>query len=306
MSDRKDSFIAAGNWYKGNTHCHTTISDGKVAPEEVVEIYKAHGYSFLAITDHNIYDYSAQFSTPEFLTFPAVECNVSVAGTTSKCYHLVGYSDGGDGMFPDGFRTEVPQWQGISTAQGIIDNLRSHDNQVILAHPVWSRTEPPEFVGLKGLVGMEVYNTCCDFECNTGYAELYWDSLLRRGKKLWGFASDDSHRREQIACGWIVVKAPELTREAIVRSITLGSFYASTGPEITEFYVEDGAAHVTCSPAKAIHFVAYEDRGWSFYQEGDEPITSASLKLQGTESYVRAEVVGLDGKKAWSNPIFFD
>jgi hypothetical protein len=100
MSDRKDSFIAAGNWYKGNTHCHTTISDGKVAPEEVVEIYKAHGYSFLAITDHNIYDYSAQFSTPEFLTFPAVECNVSVAGTTSKCYHLVGYSDGGDGMFP--------------------------------------------------------------------------------------------------------------------------------------------------------------------------------------------------------------
>jgi hypothetical protein len=153
---------------------------------------------------------------------------------------------------------------------------------------------------------MEVYNTCCDFECNTGYAELYWDSLLRRGKKLWVFASDDSHRREQIACGWIVVKAPELTREAIVRSITLGSFYASTGPEITEFYVEDGAAHVTCSPAKAIHFVAYEDRGWSFYQEGDEPITSASLKLQGTESYVRAEVVGLDGKKAWSNPIFFD
>ena len=303
MSDRKDSFIADGGWYKGNLHCHTTISDGKVSPEEVVEIYKSHGYSFLAMTDHNIYDYSAGYSTPDFLTFPAVECNVNVTGATSKCYHFVGYNDGGDGMFPDGFRTEVPEWRGISTAQGIIDNLRMHDNQVILAHPVWSRTEPPEFVGLKGLIGMEVYNTCCDLECHTGCAELYWDSLLRRGKRLWGFASDDSHKREEMARGWIVVKASELTRNVLIRSITLGSFYASTGPEITEFYVDGGEAHVTCSAAASIHFVTYEDRGLSFFADG-EPLTQASFKLSGTENYVRAEVIDHSGKKAWSNPIF--
>ena len=89
----------------------------------------------------------------------------------------------------------------------------------------------------------------------------------------------------------------------LIRSITLGSFYASTGPEITEFYVDGGEAHVTCSAAASIHFVTYEDRGLSFFADG-EPLTQASFKLSGTENYVRAEVIDHSGKKAWSNPIF--
>ena len=34
-----------GKFYKANLHCHTTISDGKMTPEEVKEYYKDHGYS---------------------------------------------------------------------------------------------------------------------------------------------------------------------------------------------------------------------------------------------------------------------
>ena len=30
-------------YYKVNLHCHTTISDGKLSPEEVKDLYKAHG-----------------------------------------------------------------------------------------------------------------------------------------------------------------------------------------------------------------------------------------------------------------------
>ena len=46
------------NWYKGNTHMHTTISDGRLAPEDAIELYRAKGYDFLAITDHRIMSYS--------------------------------------------------------------------------------------------------------------------------------------------------------------------------------------------------------------------------------------------------------
>ena len=41
---------------KVGLHIHTTNSDGKATPEEVIEIYKAHGYDAIAFTDHNRYN----------------------------------------------------------------------------------------------------------------------------------------------------------------------------------------------------------------------------------------------------------
>ena len=38
------------NWYRANLHCHTTISDGCLTPEQVKEAYKAKGYSIVAYT----------------------------------------------------------------------------------------------------------------------------------------------------------------------------------------------------------------------------------------------------------------
>ena len=43
-----------GNFYKANLHCHTTVSDGSLTPAEVKDAYKAHGYSVIAYTDHDI------------------------------------------------------------------------------------------------------------------------------------------------------------------------------------------------------------------------------------------------------------
>ena len=39
-------------WYKVGLHIHTTLSDGRKSPEEVVQIYKNAGYDAIAITDH--------------------------------------------------------------------------------------------------------------------------------------------------------------------------------------------------------------------------------------------------------------
>jgi len=41
-------------FYKGNLHTHTLWSDGDAPPETVVNWYFQNGYSFLAISDHNI------------------------------------------------------------------------------------------------------------------------------------------------------------------------------------------------------------------------------------------------------------
>ena len=36
-------------FHKANLHCHTTISDGELTPEEIKEAYKGQGYSILAL-----------------------------------------------------------------------------------------------------------------------------------------------------------------------------------------------------------------------------------------------------------------
>lgn len=40
-------------WFRGNLHTHTLWSDGDQFPEVVTQWYVAHGYHFLALSDHN-------------------------------------------------------------------------------------------------------------------------------------------------------------------------------------------------------------------------------------------------------------
>lgn len=42
-----------GTWWKGNLHTHSLWSDGDDFPEMIADWYKAHGYHFLALSDHN-------------------------------------------------------------------------------------------------------------------------------------------------------------------------------------------------------------------------------------------------------------
>ena len=38
---------------KGALHCHTTKSDGKLTPDEVLKVYRDLGFDFIALTDHD-------------------------------------------------------------------------------------------------------------------------------------------------------------------------------------------------------------------------------------------------------------
>lgn len=41
-------------FYKGNLHTHSLWSDGDDFPEMIADWYKAHGYDFLSLTEHNV------------------------------------------------------------------------------------------------------------------------------------------------------------------------------------------------------------------------------------------------------------
>jgi len=49
---RQFRYSTAGRWFKGNTHIHSTPSDGGKTFAELAELYASTGYDFLFRTDH--------------------------------------------------------------------------------------------------------------------------------------------------------------------------------------------------------------------------------------------------------------
>jgi hypothetical protein len=304
----QNAFRKDGKWFKGNLHLHSTNSDGKLPPEEVAKIYKDKGWNFLAFTDHRLYTHYKEWNEKDFIVIPGVELDTTNPAPR-RIYHVVGIGReacGEKNGFPHLYRFGQPAWEGLKTPQALIDKLLEGNNLAIFCHPIWSRLELTDFVDLKGYFAMELFNYGCEVENRTGLCLNYWDSLLRRGCKVWGVATDDAHHDMNDRCGgWVMVKCPELSQKAVVQALEEGYFYSSSGPELYGFEVRDGEAWVECSPVKSIHFVTYESVGISgFHADNGGKLVSARYKLRGDEKYVRVECTDETGATAWSNPIF--
>lgn len=312
-------FNKKNNWYKGNLHCHSTISDGKLTPKQVVELYKTNDYQFLVFSEHEIFTDLTKFNEDNFIILPAVEysCNNYEKETrkrlqTHHIHGILGTSDlqknAGEKLLKHNQVLNALQWHGPSTAQKMVDYLKSTGNVCIYNHPNWSRTELNDFVDLEGYFALEIYNHCSELESHTGISTHYWDSLLKRGKKIWAVAADDNHNDLDDSCGgWVMVNAEDLTHDSIVEALLQGRFYSSSGPEIYDYGVIDGEVYVECTPVNHVHFVAsdYLNSGYSEWGEKNKnTITKAKFKLKGDESYIRIECVDAYNNTAWTNPIF--
>ena len=294
-------FRADGIWFKGNLHTHSNNSDGLLTPYQLYYLYRANGYSFLSITDHDkLTDVSeiADKLADDFLLIPGeeIEAGRSELGTH---YHLVALN----------LTVEIKP-KPEDDPQQIIDMVRDYGGEVILAHPYWSSLTINDLLRLRDYIGVEVFNSTCHFSIGKGYSLVHWDNLLERGRLTLGFAVDDAHwhfspTRPVDACyAWIMVKAKELTIESLMDSLRRGLFYSSNGPTIFDVEVNSSFIHVKTSPAKAINFVADRSLGRRF-TASTEPITEATYKVRGREKYVRIEVEDWEGKMAWTNPIIF-
>jgi hypothetical protein len=304
---QQNGFHEKGNWYKGNIHCHTANSDGRLSQQEVARLYKEEGYHFLAFTDHNRFTVTDAYNDESFLVIPGIEVDIANHRPDRvSIYHAVGIQEKGIGSgISDGETFHAGKWEGIESAQSMINRLNEKGMKSVFCHPNWSRLELEDFIDLDGYFALEIYNYGCAVANHTGLSIDYWDSLLRRGRRIWAVATDDCHHRiDDRFGGWIMVKAPELTKDAILEALEEGSFYASSGPEIYDYRIENGIVHVECSPVRAIHFVTYEHWGQSVIAENNSTITKADHQLRGTEKYVRVECEDLSGRIAWSNPIF--
>lgn len=288
-------------WWKGNLHSHTTISDGNGDPADVIERYRDAGWDFLAITDHRRFGYHDDLCEENFLVLPGIEGDVHPEMGT---HHVVALGDS-SWKHKHGKALELLAHQ-TNVGQHLLDVMQTEGGLTMYCHPVWSRQEFEDIQDLDGFSLFEIYNHLCEHRNRTGLAVLYWDSLLRRGRRIWGTATDDCHSIDRDALGgWVMVRSDQLTTKSILDALRNGHFYSSTGPEIFEWSVKNDELHVQCSAVRSIHFVAYESHGQSFHAEPDQGITEAVYHRKGAETFVRAECVDFDGRTAWTNPVFF-
>ena len=278
-------------FYKGNTHTHTTNSDGRKSPEEVMALYKSAGYDFLALTDHwkagKACDYQGM------LILPGVEYDFTFP---TQVLHIVC-------LFP-----ESGMGEGIARGMDHMDVIRAVNSRgglVIAAHPAWSLNTPDFLATLDGVDISEVYNSVSEepFNGPRGNSESILDIAAANGKLFSLVASDDSHFYQGEECrGFVMVQAPALTVPALLDSLRQGRFYASQGPEIRDLEVEGDEIRVQTSPVSRITFCS--NRVWVGGRcHAGANLTEAVHKIQPGETFVRVQITDDSGLRAWSSPI---
>jgi hypothetical protein len=280
-------YAAPGVLRKAQLHCHTSASDGRWAPRELLGMYRDAGYAFVAITDHNRVTRCSDLDGPDFLAVPGTE------DTVSRLLPPLGPHLGR--LF-----VEAPSRSG--TAQERIDRTVAAGGVVSLCHPSWTGNlgtgawSLRSVAALRGYHLMEIWNPHSD-----PAADLRrWDAALSaRGPQapVWGVAVDDCHHAGQFNRGWIVVQVTAVTAEALKAALLAGAFYASTGLS-GEVTVAGERIDVRVDAPARIRFVGRGGRVLA-----DARGTTASYSPDGTEGYIRVEALS-GGRGLWSQPLW--
>ncbi len=323
-------------FFKANLHAHTHLSDGRLSPEELKEEYKKRGYSVVAFTDHEHIIDNSHLADEEFLPLTACEIAIKDGDPTSstlkspglKVCHLNFYSfDPHNTVTPfynkfyDKFLNEYSSplvaphqdHDRVYGAEGINEIIKGATEQGFLVsynHPSWSLENAFDYIELKGLFAVEIYNHSCN---RLGFPddEPVYDHLLRRGNRLFCTATDDCDDKSPIGTaandsfgGWVMIDAPKLDYQSIMDALKNGNFYSSTGPEIHKITIKEDKLTVKCSDAKSIHLITGGRRTAAKFSENGDSLNKATFPLRDTDNYVRIRIQDSFGKKAYTNAYF--
>lgn len=296
------AFSSSGQFWRGNLHCHTTESDGKVTPEEACRRYQEAGYDFLVVTDHyrDKFDYpitdTSPFRNESFSTLIGTELHTQhpeQATLSGTDWHILAVG------VPFDFEAPSIKESISSLTQRCLDTGAF----VALAHPHYNQLTVDEAMNLPDIHAVEVYNHTSQLAVDRGDGLVMFDELLNRGRKINGIAVDDTHWKiNDFAGGWVMVKAQSNTPEQLLSALKSGDYYSSQGPEIHDIRIENGALVVESSEARSI--VAVGKGNLNSKKHGDGLI-KASLSINKFRgSWCRVVVTDAQGKRAWSNPLW--
>lgn len=327
----------SGRFYKANMHMHTTVSDGVGSPEEIKKAYMDAGYSIVAYSDHEVLVEHNDLTDENFLAITSFEKTINKR--TEKTYshmttaHLNFFAKDPNnislsvlnpetawGNAKNYITEEMKQfaYKAEYSAEGLNDVIKRANDEgflVTLNHPVWSLENYDDYKDLKGLWGIEVYNTASDLE---GYPDTVqpFEDLLRNGERLYPLCTDDAHKPYDRFGGFIMIKADKLEYKTIMAALEKGDFYASTGPSIYDIAVEDNILSVKYSDAVTVSFITDRRRNQQKTWDGETTMTEATFDMtkfledsvltDTPAPYFRIAVKDKSGRIAYSRAYFLD
>lgn len=296
-------------WLKGNTHTHTTNSDGDTPPEQVARWYKSHKYDFLVLSDHNVFTDPATLSSLVDSTFLLIPGEEVTTAFKSASVHVNALD----------ITRVIPAPKGnslLETVQNTIDAIRADNAVPHINHPNfrWS-IDTTVLWRMRNDRLIEIHNGHPTVHNEGGGdwpgLEEAWDTLLTRGKRIFGIAVDDAHHFQQEFApdranpgrGWVVVRTPSRNARAIVEALDAGAFYASSGPVLSDIAVTATTLAIAITRTGDFKYTTQFVGANGRILATDKSLTPR-YTLKGDELYVRARVIDSGGRVAWVQPVF--
>jgi len=321
-----------GNFYKANLHCHSTVSDGAMTPEEIKEHYMKNGYSIVAYTDHEVLVPHPELADEDFLPLNGYEfqllqegegdirtrkcchiCLIAIDPENVKqvCHHRSKYVWGNAHKYKNviQFDETAPDYERIYSTEGVNDVMKKGmDNGFFITynHPSWSQENYSDYMGYHYIHAMEIYNHASAKGGYPEYNEKEYDDMLRGNKRIFCTAADDNHKLESCCGGFVMIKADKLEYRAVMAALVAGNFYASQGPLIHNLWFENGKLHIECSDSVEIRLNTGIRRAAMISAKNGEVINSTGFNVAPEDGYVRITVVDSKGKCANTNAYFTD
>lgn len=312
------------NYYKANMHCHSNKSDGRMSVEEIKEHYKANGYSIVAFTDHEHIINNSYLNDDEFLAITSCElavkeyahlfpsqkkdmkvCHLNLYAKDPDNIDTPCYNSVYDQFAPDFVKHEIlhtcGEYERVYSSEGVSELIRIANEKGFLVsynHPKWSLENATDYLGYKGLWGVEIYNYGGWVAGYYEYDINAYEDFLRDGQKLACVAGDDNHHLRDTCGGYVMINAENLEYKTIMEALENHNLYTSMGPVIHELYIENNKAYITVEKAECVIMSTKGRRIVKKEVENPQEKHKLEFEILPDDVYIRFDVVDEDGKRA--------
>gem|GEM_PF-6882561 len=191
-----------------------------------------------------------------------------------------------------------------------LDDIAGQGGLAIVAHPWASTVTLLDMIWTTSLTAIELYNANTIGKDAGGI----WNSVnnARVGgnrEPVWGIAVDDAHEFDDIGKTWVMVRAPELKKDAVLQALRDGSFYAVKGPisisdVIKDIFVSADGKTISVTMNDGIEggYKAKFVRPNARDIEVKEKLKTYTYEVQWNDMWVRVEIDFDNGAKVWIQP----
>ncbi len=306
------SWVQKSYVYEGGIHFHSTTSDGANTSEQMSAAYRAEGFNFTVLTDH-------QVVTSNYTPAPGI---LAISGEEiTTCEH------GNNCTFPGeahilaiGTTQPIGKKSGSTVSQNtqvVINNIMNQGGLAALAHPAlpgYIYTDP---LGLQNYTFVETQNyTILGMNLTAltnAQAWQYYDDILTGGKQGWALRDDDAHGTASVNRSATMVNADHLTKADILANLKAGNYYVTAGfgstgtrdmARISSITTNNDTITIKVPQKSTIQWI----KSGGVIAKTTANVTTDFYTAQGNEGYVRIVVSRSDNPvaQAWSQPIFVE